>query len=84
MFKFIKSPLVILRGIVDLQRFTKWKNDLEDALEKLETEYKKKKIRKKAYLQQKDVLQKKMERAEKLIKESKESIDKAKRFEIRF
>jgi GMP synthase PP-ATPase subunit len=65
-----KRFLEILAGIADEERFTKWKNDLEDALKKLEIDYKSKKMRKKEYLAQKKIYEEKIEIAKKLIEKA--------------
>ncbi len=69
-FSIPKRFLEILAGTADEERFTKWKNDLEDALEKLETDYKAIKIRKKNYLVQKKIYEEKIERAKELIEKA--------------
>ena len=73
-FGIPKRFLEILAGTADNERFTKWKNDLEDALEKLETDYKTLKIRKKNYLAQKKIYEEKIERAKELIEKAQERL----------
>ncbi len=83
MFGFAKRLLTFLAATADLQRFGRWKNDLEDALEKLEKDYKNKKISKKSYTQQKIVLEGKLKKAEELIEKSKERLEESKRREVK-
>lgn len=83
MFGFVKRFLTFLAATADLQRFGKWKNDLEDALEKLEKDYKKKSINKKDYAQQKTVLEGKLRKAEELIERSKKRLEESKHREVK-
>lgn len=83
MFGFAKRFLQFLGSTSDVQRFGEWKNNLEDALKELEKGYKKKKISKKAYLQQKAILEERLKKAGELIRKSQESLEKAKHHEIR-
>ncbi|MDP2906914.1 MAG: hypothetical protein Q8O03_03150 [Nanoarchaeota archaeon] len=80
MFGFVKRFLTFLAATADLQRFGKWKSDLEDALRKLEE--KKGKISKKSYTQQKDVLEGKLKKAKELIEKSKKRLE-ARYYEIK-
>lgn len=80
MFGFVKRFLTFLAATADLQRFGKWKADLEDALRKLEK--KKKRISKKDYAQQKIVLEGKLKNAEELIEKSKKRLE-ARYYEIK-
>lgn len=69
-----KRFLEILAGTADEERFTKWKNDVEDALEKLENDYKAIKMTKKEYLAQKKIYEEKIERAKELIEKAQERL----------
>ncbi|MFH1365657.1 MAG: hypothetical protein ABIH28_03675 [archaeon] len=77
----MESFLGPIAATADMQRFGKWKKELEDALEKLE----KKKIRisKKEYTKQKNILQKKLKKAEELLKKSQERMKNFTHKEVR-
>ena len=73
---FIDTCLGSLGATADIQRFSEWKNKLEEALKDLEAKYKKKKITKANYKKQKDILNEKLKKAEELLKKSRERLDK--------
>ncbi|MBU2639317.1 MAG: hypothetical protein KKG75_01270 [Nanoarchaeota archaeon] len=79
----VESILGPIASTADLQRFGKWKKDLEDALAELEKKYKKKKLSKAEYIKRKTELEKKLKKAEELIKKSKERFEKTSHKEIR-
>lgn len=73
-----------IASTVDIQRFGKWKNELEDALEELEKKYKGKKVTKKEYIKRKVILKGKLKKAKELIKKSEERFEKTAHQDIRY
>ena len=65
-----------IASTADLQRFGKWKNELEDALKELEKNYKRKKITKTEHTKRKVILKAKLQRAKELIEKSEERFEK--------
>lgn len=72
-----------IASTVDLQRFGKWKNELEDALKELEKEYKDKKGTKAEYTKRKTILKEKLKKAKELIKKSEKRFEKTAHQDVR-
>ncbi|MBU4501465.1 MAG: hypothetical protein KKA79_02655 [Nanoarchaeota archaeon] len=81
MFGFAKRFLQFLGSTADLQRFGKWKNDLEDALEQLEKRYKGKKISQETYKKEKADINKKLRESKNKPKKQLEDWDEINRLE---
>jgi len=73
-----------IASTADIQRFGKWKNELEDALEELENSYKRKKITKSEYTKRKTILKGKLKKAKELIKKSEERFEKTAHQDVRY
>lgn len=77
----VESFLGPLAATADIQRFSRWKADIENALEELES--KKGELSKEVYSKKKLELEKKLKRAEELLKKSRERMERFTHKEIR-
>ena len=73
---FMETFLGSLGATADIQRFSEWKNKLEESLKDLEAKHKKKKISKKEYQKQKAILEEKLKKANELLEKSGDRLNK--------